>query len=158
MQKEGKSNPRRWKCTGPRVFLCISVLDVNIAFFFFILWQVKTWMAEFSRTQNMYSLASPKLFAVSSSIIQFVFNLFLGTSRYIKGKGTQNPYYGWLLRDHKALISYFLIRLSERRDKFGSKKLLQYSGQTYRQKHLTASDSLEISLRPNEWSVKCKRK
>ena len=35
----------------------------------------------------MYSLASPKLFAVSSSIIQFVFNLFLGTSRYIKAHG-----------------------------------------------------------------------
>ena len=56
----------------------------------------------------------------------------------------------WLLREGEALMIYFSIRWSERRNNFGAKKLLKYSGQTYHQKHLDSSDSLEIRVRLNE--------
>ena len=65
----------------------------------------------------------------------------------------------WLLREGEALMIYFSIRWSERRNKFGAKKLLKYSGQTYQsyhQKHLDSSDSPEVRVRLNKLFVKYK--
>ena len=65
--------------------------------------------------------------------------------------------FGWLLREGEVLITlYFSIRWSERRNKFGAKKLLKYSGQTYHQKHLDSSDSPEVRVRLNKLFVKYK--